>query len=221
MTIISTTAPTTASASSNVTALVAELGGNQSEVQYMLGIGLNKESDAVYFNYLGDDNEPAALMLASGKPVTKLPNVVITGLSLYEPGDRYNTLKLNLFLETNSGTQILVTSGLTTMWSQCVINGLMALFNGGDFTCPFDLESWKGSQGVGTYFAAVKVGGVKMSDDQLYKQLCEARADRNDELKRQIMRDSVEILSHAVSGGPIEPVVVSTTEKTEVVPADF
>ena len=201
-------------------ALVSEFsGGAQGDVEYMLGIGLVKDSEGVFFRYLGEDEQPAALMLPSGKPLQKLQNVVLTGLSLYEPGDQYNTLKLNIFLESSQGTQLMVTSGLATMWSQCVIGGLMALFNGGDLTCPFTLESWKGSQGSGVYFASIKVGNSRMSDNDTFEQLKEARSDGDKERKIAIMRDAVDVLKHAVSGGSIEPVEVK--EDVEVVTADF
>lgn len=202
-------------------ALVAEFaGGSDSSVDMMVGIGVLKDSDAVFFQYLGDTNEPAALMLQSGKPLTRMGNVVLTGVSVADDIGEFNATKLNVFLETSKGTTVLVTSGLTTIWSQCIINGLMAMFNGGDLTCPFNLDTWKGNSKMKPCFGGIRVGQSKMSDNDLYQQLTEARTDGNKQLVETIMRDSVQILSHALTGGPVDEAVV-TTEPTVTVAAEF
>ena len=57
------------------TAIVSDLvaGGQQSDVSMMIGVGVNKDSDAVFFMYRGDDQEPVALTIpTSGKPLTRL-----------------------------------------------------------------------------------------------------------------------------------------------------
>ena len=215
MTVLSTATLDSASA------LVAEFsGGNTSTVDMMVGIGVLKDSDAVFFQYLGDSNEPAALMLQSGKPLTRMGNVTLTGVGVADDIGEFNASKLNVFLESSKGTTVLVTSGLTTIWSQCIINGLMAMFNGGDLTCPFNLDTWKGNSKMKPCFGGIRVGQEKMSDNDLYVQLTDARTDGNKQLVEKIMRDSVEILSHAVTGGPVEEAVV-TTEPTVTVAADF
>ena len=215
MTVLSTATLDPASA------LVAEFsGGNESTVDMMVGIGVVKDSDAVFFQYLGDSNEPAALMLQSGKPLTRMGNVTITGISVADDIGEFNATKLNVFLESSKGTTVLVTSGLTTIWSQCIINGLMAMFNGGDLTCPFNLDTWKGNSKMKPCFGGIRVGDTKMSDNDLYEQLRDARTDGNKKLVETIMRDSVQILSHALTGGPVEDAVVSV-EPTVTVPADF
>lgn len=202
-------------------ALVAEFaGGSDSSVDMMVGIGVLKDSDAVFFQYLGDTNEPAALMLQSGKPLTRMGNVVLTGVSVADDIGEFNATKLNVFLETSKGTTVLVTSGLTTIWSQCIINGLMAMFNSGDLTCPFNLDTWKGNSKMKPCFGGIRVGQSKMSDNDLYQQLTEARTDGNKQLVETIMRDSVQILSHALTGGPVDEAVV-TTEPTVTVAAEF
>ena len=202
-------------------ALVAEFsGGSDSTVDMMVGIGVLKDSDAVFFQYLGDSNEPAALMLQSGKPLTRMGNVVLTGISVADDIGEFNATKLNVFLESSKGTTVLVTSGLTTIWSQCIINGLMAMFNGGDLTCPFNLDTWKGNSKMKPCFGGIRVGQEKMTDNDLYEQLRDARTDGNKHLVEQIMRDSVQILSHAITGGAVEEAVV-TTEPTVTVAADF
>ena len=202
-------------------ALVAEFsGGSDSTVDMMVGIGVLKDSDAVFFQYLGDSNEPAALMLQSGKPLTRMGNVVLTGISVADDIGEFNATKLNVFLESSKGTTVLVTSGLTTIWSQCIINGLMAMFNSGDLTCPFNLDTWKGNSKMKPCFGGIRVGQEKMTDNDLYEQLRDARTDGNKHLVEQIMRDSVQILSHAITGGAVEEAVV-TTEPTVTVAADF
>ena len=116
------------------TAIVSDLvaGGQQSDVSMMIGVGVNKDSDAVFFMYRGDDQEPVALTIpTSGKPLTRLGNIKVTGINVAEDVGTFKSTKLNLFLTTNSGTVILVTSGLTTLWSQCVLTGLMGAFQVG------------------------------------------------------------------------------------------
>ena len=46
---------------------VTELISAESSVDMMIGIGLVKDTDAVFFQYLGEEQQPAALMLPSGK----------------------------------------------------------------------------------------------------------------------------------------------------------
>ena len=73
---------TTANLTDNTAALVAELGGSsQQTVDIMIGVGLVKDSEAVFFQYEGDE-KVSALMQASGRPVTRIGNVRLTGLSI-------------------------------------------------------------------------------------------------------------------------------------------
>lgn len=184
------------------TAIVSDLvaGGQQSDVSMMIGVGVNKDSDAVFFMYRGDDQEPVALTVpTSGKPLTRLGNVKVTGINIAEDIGTFKSTKLNLFLTTNSGTVILVTSGLTTLWSQCVLTGLMGAFETGNLEFALTLDTWKGTSKMKPCFAAIRSGDLKMSDTDLYEQLKEARADRDNKKVETILRDSVSILSHAVS----------------------
>ncbi len=72
MTVISTANPT-----ADTSALVAELGGQASQsVDFMIGVGLVKDSDAVFFQYQGDEQK-TALMEASGKPCTRIGQVFL------------------------------------------------------------------------------------------------------------------------------------------------
>lgn len=193
------------------TAIVSDLvaGGQQSDVSMMIGVGVNKDSDAVFFMYRGDDKEPVALTIpTSGKPLTRLGNVKVTGINVAEDVGTFKSTKLNLFLTTNSGTVILVTSGLTTLWSQCVITGLMGAFETGNLEFALTLDTWKGTSKMKPCFAAIRSGDLKMSDTDLYEQLKEARADRDNKKVETILRDSVSILSHAVSPSTDETITV-------------
>jgi hypothetical protein len=215
MTIVSTTAP----ASTNE--LVAEFaGGAASDVAMMIGIGLVKDTDAVFFQYLGEGVEPMALVQNSGRPLTSLKNVKLTGISIAEDVGEFNATKLNVILESSRGVSVMVTSGLTTIWSQCIVNGLMALLVGGDLTCPFNLDTWKGTSKMKPCFGAIKVNNASMRNNELYEQLADARADGNKARVEEIMRDSVQVLSHGLTGGPVEEAVVAVANTAEL-PADF
>ena len=184
------------------TAIVSDLvaGGQQSDVSMMIGVGINKDSDAVFFMYRDDDQEPIALTLpTSGKPLTRLGNVKVTGINVAEDIGTFKSTKLNLFLSTSSGKTFLITSGLTTLWSQCVVTGLIGAFETGNLEFALTLDTWKGTSKMKPCFAAIRSGDLKMSDTDLYEQLKEARADRDNKKVETILRDSVSILSHAVS----------------------
>ena len=207
-------------------ALVADFaGGATSDVEMMIGIGLVKDSDAVFFQYLGDDAEPAALMLQSGKPLTRLSNVVLTGLSVADDIGEFNATKLNVFLESSAGRTVLVTSGLQTYWAQCVLTGLMGMLEGEDLTCPFNLDTWKGQNGMKPCFAGIRVGQAKMTSNDLYQQLADARSDRDKTKTEQIMRNAVELISSELRGEPVNVLDVTdepaVAVKTVEAPADF
>ncbi len=191
-------------------------GGNTiNEIAMMIGIGLVKDSDAVFFQYLGEDNTPMALTHKTGKPVTSFRNVRLTGIDIAENVGTFNATKLNLFLKSTEGRIVMLTSGLSTLWSQCVITSLMDLE---PITQMFQLDSWKGTGATAPCFAAVRANGRKVSSNLIFDQLKQARADRDDARKEQIMRECVNSLSAAL-GGPVEPVTV-TTEPTKT-EADF
>lgn len=185
-------------------ALVTEFCGGSSssmDVAMMIGVGIVKDSDAVFFQYVGDDQEPRALTLpTSGKPVYRFQNVRLVGIDIAEDIGKFNSTKLNVYLESSAGNVVLVTSGLTTLWSQAVMSSLMGLFNSYSLDTAFTLNSWKGDQGMRPCFASIKIGKEKVSDQMLYDQLRELRADRATDKITATMRDSVEILSHALGG---------------------
>ena len=176
-------------------ALLEEFSGGQTgDVDMMIGIGLVKDTDAVFFEYLGDDEEPAALMRKNGRALTRMPNVVLGGIDIAEDVGEFNSTKLNLYLNTGGGRSILVTSGLTTIWSQCVVTCLMGMLKGGDVTCPFHLDTWKGTSKMRPCFAAIRVGNAKVSDNELYELLSDARSDGDKQLTETLMRNAVQQL---------------------------
>lgn len=216
MTIISTSALSTSTSE-----IVSEFsGGTSSNVAMFIGIGLVKDSDAVFFQYKEEGEQPVALRVQpSGKHLSTLANVTLVDVSIYEPGDEYNTLKVNITLESSSGTQVMVTSGLTTFWSQSVVGGLLAMLKGGDLTCPFNLDTWRGSKGkIKPCFGAVKINRESMRNDELYTALVDARADGNKQRVETIMRDAVDVLNTALN---VIPAVVTLDEVTEKVAAEF
>tara|TARA_R110002012_G_C11525710_1_gene599966 strand:+ start:178 stop:816 length:639 start_codon:yes stop_codon:yes gene_type:complete len=212
MTNVSSVAPVIDSS-----AILADFnGGSTPEILMFIGVGLDKDSDAVYFHYLGNDVKPQPL------PMSALKNVRIVDISIYEPGDQYNTLKLNLTLESSSGKAVVVTSGLSTIWSQCALGGLMALFNEQRLDTPFDLSTWKGTTAMKPCFASLWVNRVQLKDQELYEQFRDARTDGNKTKLATIARDCVAILSHALTGGPVEEAVVTPVNSaTEELLAEF
>jgi len=180
-------------------ALLEEFSGGQTgDVDMMIGVGLVKDTEAVFFEYLGDDEEPAALMRKNGRALTRMPNVVLANIDIAEDVGEFNSTKLNLYLSTGAGRSILVTSGLTTIWSQCVVTCLMGMLKNGDVTCPFHLDTWKGTSKMRPCFAAIRVGQAKVSDNELYELLSEARADKDSAKVETLMRNAVAALQAAV-----------------------
>jgi hypothetical protein len=214
---IAPTAPT-----NNISALVTEFsGGAASDISMMIGVGLIKDTDAVFFQYLGEGVEPMALVQNSGRPLTRLGNVKLAGISVADDIGEFNSTKLNVILESSAGTQVLVTSGLTTIWSQCLLNGLEAMRNGGDISCPFNLDTWKGTSKMRPCFAAVRVGQVSMKDNDLYTLLSDARADGNKQMVEKLCRNAVNAISDALTGGPVEDAVVTQESGLADALADF
>lgn len=201
-------------------ALLAEFaGGDSTDFAMMIGVGIVKDSEAVYFQYLGDDQKPSALMLPSGKPLTRMSNVRLAGISVAEDIGEFKATKLNLILETTSGTRVMLTSGLTTMWSQCVLTSLMGLVNSYTPEDFFQLDSWKGTSQLRPCFSAVRIMGNKVSDNETYDLLRDARSDRDNAKVQQLCRNAVTMLQAFVS---VEPVDVSdVTNTTDTNEGDF
>ena len=190
---------------------VAELVGSESTVDMMIGIGLVKDTDAVYFQYLGEEQQPAALMLPSGKPCTRLPHVTVTGVEIAEDIGQFKSTKLNLYLTSSAGRTVMLTSGLQTIWSQCVITGLMAVFNEYGLSSPLTIDTWKGTASMRPCFAAIRAGRQKVSDQTMYDMLATARKKRDRDLTEKLMREAVASLKQAI-GGDVEEATVEVTE---------
>tara|TARA_B100001778_G_scaffold15616_1_gene11915 strand:- start:1170 stop:1802 length:633 start_codon:yes stop_codon:yes gene_type:complete len=191
------------------TSILAEFaGGQQNEVAMMIGISTVKDSDAVYFQYVGNDQTPVAMVWPNtGKPVTKFQNIRLTGLSIAENIGEYEATKLNVFVETPSGKTLMLTSGLTTLWSQYLITGLSGLAMTGNLGFVFQLDTWKGTSKFKPTFAKVRSGDMAMSDPALKQGLIEAKGTKG--ATEAIMRDTVEYINKLVTGGDVEPAVVA------------
>jgi len=200
------------------TSVLAEMTSAQSDIAMMIGVGLNKESDAVFFQYLGEEQTPSAIMLPSGKPLTRLANVKLAGLHIADNIGTFKQTKLNVYLESSEGRTVLVTSGLNTLWSQFLICGLSGLQQEYALDAPFTLDSWKGTSAMRPCFAAIRSGGNKVVDTMLKDQLQEARSDGNSKRVLDIMRDTVGLLSQAVGGPDVSPVEVAVEEASDDLP---
>ena len=211
---------TTSIVSTN-TELTDFTGGAESDVSMMLGIGLVKDSPAVFFQYLGDEQSPAGMTLPSGKPVTSLKNITLSGISIAEDIGEFKSTKLNLFITSNQGRTVMLTSGLTTYWSQCVLGGLIGMFNSYDLTTPFTLDSWYGTSKMRPIFAAIKLNGAKVSDNDIYSALADARADRDKAMVEKICRDAVDVLRGALGIELADVVVEAEPSTKDVQPEDL
>ena len=154
-------------------AIVAELvsGGEAPEINMMIGVGVVKDSEAVLFHYVGKEELPQALIHPStGNPLKRLSNVKLVGLDIAKNIGTENATKLNVILELGNGNKVLVTSGIQTWWSLCVISGLSGLFQNGLLTESFNLDSYRGKMGRKPIFASIRCADV-YSDKELYALL--------------------------------------------------
>lgn len=213
MTVISTANPSVDTAS-----IVAEFGGQATQsVDIMIGVGLLKDSEAVYFQYAGDDQK-VALVDNLGKPVTRIGNVTLTGLSIVDDvyaETGFSGSKLNIFLQTQTGRSVMLTSGLSTIWSQCLMVCLMGLYRSGSLDHLIAIDTWKGTSMMKPCFAAVRDGAIKVTDNEMYQALSDARSDKDKVKTDALMRDAVEVINSQLTGGVIDAVV------NEVVPSEF
>ena len=189
---------TTANLTDNTAAIVAEFGGSsQQTVDIMIGVGLVKDSEAVFFQYEGDE-KVTALMQASGRPVTRIGNVRLTGLSIADDvyaDAGFSGSKLNIFVMTQAGRSVMLTSGLTTIWSQCLMTSLMGLVTDNALDHLICIDTWKGNSKMKPCFAAVRDGNRKVTNNEMYEALMEARSDRDREKTESIMRDAIEVIN--------------------------
>lgn len=194
----------------DTSAIVAELGGQSSaEVSVMIGIGLVKDSDAVYFQYVGDD-KTQALIKDNGTPLTRISPVRFTGVSIANDvyqGSGFSGNKLNVFFETQQQRVVMLTAGLTTIWSQCILGGLLGLVRENMLDSLVAVDTWKGNSKMKPCFAGIRNNGIKVTDESLKSALNDARADRDYQKVEKILRDTVEILSVAVNTEAVEVAV--------------
>ena len=186
-------------APANTSVLADFTGGAQAEIAMMIGVGVVKDSDAVFFQYIGDNQTPQALTIPSnGKPLTFLRNVRLSNVEIDNEVGQFKAAKLNLFLESGGGNVVMLTSGLNTMWSQAVMSSLMGLFDSYDLDTPFTLNSWRGTQGLKPCFANIKIAGQRVSNQDMYDKFQDLRSDRDKDGIDRLMRDSVAILQSAL-----------------------
>jgi hypothetical protein len=198
--------------SAPATDILAEFtGGTTSQYTMMIGVGLQKDSDAVYFQYLEGGETQALINQANGKPIQTFKNVRVSEISIAEEVGTFKSTKLNLIIEGSEGTKVLMTTGLTTFWAQAVITALMGMMGSTqyDMSTPFTLWAKKGDQGLRPCFANIYIDGERVSDNHMFEQLRDARSDRDTKLQERIMRDAVEILSAEISGVPTEVSVLT------------
>lgn len=205
MTVISTASPNAAAM-----ALVAELGGQAAQtVDFMIGVGSVNDSDAVFFQYQGDQQK-TALMESSGKPCTHIGQVFLTGLTIidnvYEESG-FNGSKLNVFLETQTGKTLMLTSGLVTIWSQCLMTSLMGLYQSGGLSHLITIDTWRGTSKMRPCFAAVRDGAIKVTHNETYQALADARSDKDKVKTDALLRDAVELINTALSQSTAESVI--------------
>ena len=202
---------TTTAISPASSSLLAELSQSDTSCEMMIGIGLVKDSEAVYFEYTGSDGDSVALTLPSGKPLTRIAGVTVTGISIAEGIGEFESTKLNVFLTTVQGRTMLLTSGLTTWWSRCVLTGLMGLLASGMAEEPIQLDTWKGNQGkYKPCFAAIRCKGQKITHQEMYDALKEAKADGDNVKLESICRDAALVLEGVLKID--EPTMVQVNE---------
>jgi len=195
--------------------LIAELVSEAaSDIDMMIGVGLVKDSDAVFFQYVGD-KDTQALMLPSGKPLTRLQNVRLTGITIAEDIGEFNSTKINIYLTTNQGRTVMLTSGLTTIWTQCVLTGLIGAFESGNLEFALTLDSWKGTSKMKPCFAAIRSGQLKQTSQTMYDALHEGRGDRDYSKTEAICRDAVAVLAQAVGYEAPVPTDIKVEQEAE------
>ena len=113
-------------------------------------------------------------MTKAGKPLTRLGSVKLVDIDIVTNIGTHNATKLNVILESNQGNRILVTSGIQTWWTTCVIAGLFGLLQNGLIDTPFNLDSYRGNKVI---FASIR-SGQSYSDQDLYALLKSDRTDK-------------------------------------------
>ena len=88
----------------------------------------------------------------------------------------------------------------------------MGLYAAGSLEHLIAVNSWKGNTKMKPCFCAVYDGRVKMTDNETYQALADARSDRDKEKVEAIVRDSISVINAAIGNNVIEAEVqVATT----------
>jgi len=176
------------------------------DIACFIGIAAEKDNrDAVYFQYVGE-KETKAL------PSNTLFNVRFSGLSIADDvydGDVTGD-KLNVFLETQQGQTVMLTSGLTTWWSRSIITALQGLVESNSLASLVNISSYYKGMAC---FATVYNNNNRVSSDEMFNTWNSLNApmkkpNKPSEMERlenkqkieAIMRDSVAIISQAITG---------------------
>jgi len=198
----------TAQSTETTSCLANFIGEAQVEITAMIGVGVVKESDAVFFQYIGDNQPPQPVTLPSGKPVTRFPNVQFAGIEVKENIGEFNATKLNLYIRNSVGEVLMLTSGLQTIWSQSIVNGLFAFVNTHACTKTFHLDTWKGTSKMRPCFSAIRIDGETLKDNLLKQQLIDLKHKGDDAGVEKMMRDMISTLQLAFGIDPVETSVV-------------
>ena len=163
---------------------------------FLYGVQIVKGHPAILHRYLGvEQTEP--LLHANGDPINKLPGLRLVGIKIapnvYDQFPEQE--KLNITVESDNGHEATITSGLTTFWSQCILQGLSALHEEFLLDQPFTLESWWGSSKMRPAFCCIRHNGRKLRHDRLYASF---RNAANDGAKAEIVHLMVEQLQQAI-----------------------
>ena len=110
----------------------------------------------------------------------------------------------------------MITSGLTTIWSQCLLTSLQGLSDADALNHLIAIDTWKGNSKMKPCFAAVRDGAVKVSSDVMYQALADARADRDRAKTEALLRDTVDVINAQING---VPAVVEELDGDKIMPA--
>ena len=196
--------------------LVAEFaGGASSSVSAMIGIGAVKDSDAPFQQYVGEEQEPVALMHRNGKPVTAINNVQLVGIDVADGIGKFNSTKLNIYLKSSQGNVALFTCGLTTYAAQYAVTGLLGMVQEFGIESVFHMRASRGDQGMRPWFTWIvpTIGGKSAKDETVREQL---KASKGTPKLEALMRDSVEALKLSLGVTSIQEIEVTEATSEEV-----
>lgn len=179
-------------------------------ISAFIGVAAERENKInTYFQYTGD-NTLVPL------PSNTIFNVRFTGLSIAEDvyDGKFQGDKLNVFLETQNGDTVMMTSGITTWWSRSIITAIDGLRQSNKLGSLVNLSSYYKGMAC---FCTVYNGKYRVTSNDMFSKWMEI----NNELKaiptpdklaeaqyykkiETVMRDSVSILSEMLTGVPVE-----------------